>query len=112
MANNVQIFNGALAGFLNGAEQSRNITSATSADYASTVNAAVAFATQVDAGIPADGAIVTPVTAAAAGKVGLITNICAGVIGGRFPTSAVAGDYATLAAACVALYTRGVTGLQ
>ena len=111
-ANNVQIFNAALAGFLGGAEDTRNITDPTSGNYASVVNSAVAFATQVDAGIPADGAIVSPVTAAASAKVNLILSITRAVISSRVPTSTTAGDYATQASAVVALYTRGVTGLQ
>jgi predicted deacylase len=112
MALNNQVFNAALAGFLAGAELQRSLTSAVDADYAGTVNAAVAFATQVDAGIPNDAAFVTPTSSAAIAKSNLIQSICGAVIANRFPTSATAGDYATLAAACCALYRRAVLSLQ
>lgn len=112
--NNDQLFNAAIAAFLGGAQNS-SITDPVQADYAPVVNAAVAFATQVDAGIPTDGTIVTPVTAATLKKVNLLQSICQGVMAGRYPTnnttSTTAATYATQAAAIAACYKQAALSL-
>ncbi len=110
MANNVQLYNAAFSSFLGGAMQSQN-GSIVSADYASIVAHATAFATQVDSLIVTDAAIATPLVAAGERKVHLLEQLCAGVQAGRSPNSSTAADYANVALQIFAAYTRGVTGL-
>jgi hypothetical protein len=109
-ANNNQLFDAALAGFMSGALNSF-ITDPTQADYAGLVDAATAFATEVDAAIPVDGTVVTPVDSTTLAKVNVLTSICSAVLAGRVPTSTVPSSYSVVAAAIKAAYNETVTSL-
>lgn len=121
---NDTLFNAAMSGALSGMLSGRMISSATAADYAGEVNAAVAFATEVDSLIAEDATITTgggdasslalgTSAAASAGlhKPLLMHSICKGVWDGRYSKSTTAADYAALAAAVKAIYTEAIAQL-
>ncbi len=88
MANNNLIYNAALAGALGGSTNERWITSISGATYIAQRNAAVAFATIVDASIPADPNMND-------GKAQLILTLVTAIINSK----AITNDAATSAAA-------------
>lgn len=112
------IFNAALIGALGGMQQGGAPTSGTAADYNTTVQAAKAFATQVDAGIPEDstitsgGAGVAIASAAsdnvAITKCNLMGQVSQSYWSGRKAVSATPADYAQAALACIAAYTEAL----
>jgi len=122
MANNNNIYyNAAYCGFIEGALAGRNPTSSTATDYLDLTQAAQAFAQRVDSliaedalvstggGDPSQLAITTNTIAAdEQWRAGLLQSVCRGIIAGRYPTSEVAGDYATPAAAAKAVWTEGL----
>lgn len=118
--NNVY-YNAAYKGFLMGALAGRKISSATAADYLKLTQAAQAFATKVDSGIPFDalvttGAGVTMLVDTASNTIqsntqvrpALLEAICAGVMSGSYTEDATQADYTGLAAACVACWTESL----
>lgn len=111
---------GAVAGLLDG----RPVTSSTAADYATAVNAAEAFALQLDSIIPEDATISTGGGDAsqlalsssanaynALAKSSLIRELSRSQFSGRFSSSAVQADYSAEAAAVKAAYTQALTKL-
>ena len=101
--NNSQIYNAALAGALAGVA-SRWFLDPVAADYASLINAAKAFASEVDSKIPLDLAMTR-------GKIQLIDGICNGVLTDRYLSDIIAGAYSDIAIGIAALYQRSVTAL-
>lgn len=94
-------FNGALSAFLEGRLQ----TDAVSADYATVVNAANAFATQF---LTANAAASVPMADADNAQIGdLCFACCKASLAGRPYTSATATDYTAWAAAAVAVAIQG-----
>ena len=98
--NNDAIFNAAIAGFYGGLQAGRQSGDAS----AGTANAANAFAVEVDAAIPVDGAM-------DAAKANLCQALCTGAIAGRYPRDTTAADYSAIAAAIAATYAEGATKL-
>lgn len=119
MPNNNLLFNAALNGYLAGSLAGRSGTDPT---VATIVTAAAAFATRVDSKIALDGTIsggggvsLPPTTAAItdaqASKTQCMQAICAGLMGGRYNTDAVAADYDAIAITIAAQYTAALAGL-
>lgn len=100
MANNNQIFNAAFNG-ASGGGANRWISSTDSNSYATFFNSVNAFATAVDALIPAG--VIT------AGQEDLMRSLCEGVVTGRAPQGT---HYNEIAAAIVAAWTKGILSLQ
>lgn len=126
MANNNNcLFNAAFIGFFQGAQAGSWITSAVALDYAALKNAAVAFATEVDALIAFDALITTAnnnpamlvdtasntIQSNTKFRPDLLSGICRGAMMGRYTRDATAADYAGIAAAVVAAYTEALLGL-
>lgn len=122
--NNNALFNAALLGFIEGAVGGAWITSATATDYATLKNAAVAFATEVDAQIAFDALITTnasntmlvdtgsnTIQSNTIFRPGLMQAVCSAAMQGRYATSATATDYLNIAKACAALYTEMLLGI-
>lgn len=120
LANDIY-YNAAYCGFIKGALSGRAQTSTTAADYLDLTQAAAAFATEVDSliaedalvttggGTPTQLAITTNTIAAnEQWRAGLLQAICEGLIGGRYPASEVAADYAAIAAQVKAIWTEGL----
>jgi hypothetical protein len=103
MANNVILFNAAFQGALAGATQRWN-QDAVQLDYEDSVNAAVAFATQVDSKIPTNESI-------GDNQANTLRAICSGIISGRTPVSAVPSDYDAVANAIAANYRQAILSL-
>ena len=99
--NNNAVYNAALASALTNGGW---ITDPDQADYSSTVDRAVAFATEVDLQIPLDGAMNQA-------KADLLQSICQGTMSTRSPTSIVPADYLAIATAIAALYRQAVLSL-
>lgn len=110
MATNVDLFNAAFQGCIAGMVQS-GITSSVAADYAPTVNAAVAVATRVDSKIALDAGLITPVDTYTLKRTMLMQSICTAVMAGRVPTNTTAAFYDVLASAIAALYTQAAASL-
>lgn len=122
MANNVILFNAALAGFIEGVQSGRNPTSQTQADYENIVDAAQAFATRMDSKIAndalisaGDGVALPPTTAliqqAQIGKTALLRGLCQALVNGRAYSSETAADYDDLCDVVAAQYAEGVAAL-
>lgn len=99
--NNNAIYNAALASALTNGGW---ITDQVQADYAPTVDRAVAFATEVDSAIPLDGGMNQS-------KADLLQSICQGTFSTRSPISIIPGDYTDIAAAIAALYQQAALSL-
>lgn len=129
MANNALLFNAAFVGYLGGLVAGQNLQDSVSANYATLVTQATAFATQLDsiiandlAGTPVPagsvaisintGAAIPPTTAAItesqAGKLGLIQQLSFSVGFQHFTTGQLAAAFAVPAAAIRALYLQAV----
>jgi hypothetical protein len=122
--NNDLLFNCALAGFVCGAVQTRNLKDATAGDYAALVAQGVLFAIEVDLAIPTDGGISggtnvsdalvpsTPtITDAAYSQTSLLFGLCKAVRFAQYQAPAVpeaSAGYAVQAAAIAAIYTQTV----
>lgn len=120
--NNDILYNAAIAGFIGGAMAGRNPTSQTSGDYTDLVDAAEAFATQVDSKIAndatiseADGDAKAPATntiqQAQLGKVQCMAQLCMALTSGRSYNSEVAADYDDLADVIAAEYAAAIAAL-
>lgn len=120
--NNELLYNAAIAGFIAGNMAGRSPDSEVSGDYTNLVDAAEAFATQLDSDIAEDATIsqaggnaLAPTTAAIAqaqaGKTQLLASIVQAITSGRFYTSETAADYANLADVCAAQYAAGIAAL-
>ncbi len=115
--------NAAYTGFCKGALEGRKPISAVALDYAALKAAALAFAAEVDALITFDALVSTgagitqlaittnTIAANEQWRAGLLHDLCAANVGGSFPTSATATDYAQIAAAIFAQWTELVAGL-
>lgn len=110
MATNNQVFDAAMAGCLAGMMQA-SIFDTVPADYSVYVNVASAWATALDAQIPLDVTITTPVTSESLQKTNLVQAISSGVWAGRVPTSTVSADYTDLAVAAAAAYQQAALSL-
>jgi len=111
--NNDQLFDAALCAFVAGSLNA-SISDSVQADYASIVNAGVVFAAAVDALIPTDASIVTPVTKYTLSHVTALSLITHSVMLGRFPVGAaalVSANYAINAAAIAAAYKQTAASL-
>lgn len=117
--NNQSLYNAALNGALAGMMSARSNTSGTTANYASWGAAATAWATKVDSLITADatltsaGATIVPASAAnqqnALAKTSMMQAICKSFWeGAGLSTDTTQADYATGAAACVAVWNQAV----
>lgn len=115
--NNNLLYNAALAGFIAGAYGGTYPTSITTGQIAPTLAAAQAWAKEVDSLIANDstisgatGATLLPttaaITAAQAGKVGLVQSLSYAFSAGRNSTDAVSTDYAGAAASLALVYTQ------
>ena len=126
MANmNNCFFNAAMSGFFQGAMSGSWIRSAVPTDYLALKNAAVAFATQVDSGIPFDATVTTSnvdpsmlvstasntIQSNTMFKPGILEGICEAAMNGRYSQDATPSDYAAIASAVVAAYTEAILGL-
>jgi hypothetical protein len=121
-SNNPVLFNAALSGMMAGCLSGRASGDSTASDYAALKNAAVVFATGLDAAIPVNASIsaanatVPPATAAEANALtslpNLLTSLCASYFEGRFTTSTTAGDYTSSIAVIAAAYTEAVIGMD
>ena len=100
MLNNSFIFNSALSGTVAGASQ-RWVTSQTDSDYTAMVEAACAFATELDSVLT-----VWDPDAATSDMIAVVTAICQGFWTTRFPTSQISSDYTNEAKAIAALIRR------
>jgi len=97
MANNNALFNAAIAG-IGGAIEQRWITGSSPINYVRYQAALDAFATAVDAAIPAG----SPSTSDAE----LLQSICMGILANRDIVSVLTTDYNTIAVSIAALYTE------
>ena len=104
--NNAILFNAALNGFLGGTFSGRYLTDPVGADYAPAANAAEAFATAVDAAIPLDAALVTPVDKYTLGHSDMLEQLCNAAANGAYNTDAVSADYGPTASAIAAAYNQ------
>jgi hypothetical protein len=122
MANNELLFNAAVCGFVAGNMAGRSPSSETSGDYTNLVDAAEAFAAEVDANIAEDATIsqaggnaLAPTTAAIqqaqVGKTCMMTSICMAITSGRYYTSETQADYENLADVVAAQYAAGIAAL-
>ena len=122
MANNELLYNAAIAGFIAGNMAGRSPDSEVAADYTNLVDAAEAFATQVDSDIAEDATIsqaggnaLAPATAAIQqaqiGKTTMMTAIVQAITSGRYYSSETAAEYANLADVCAAQYAAGIAAL-
>jgi hypothetical protein len=122
--NNDAIYNAAFIGALAGMVQGRGVKSATATDYATEVNAAEAYALKVDSLIAEDATIATGGGDASYLAGSTSTIVYNGRTKGllmkalsqsawveRASVSTTQSDYATIAAAVVALYTEALTKL-
>ena len=122
--NNDAYYNAAFAGALEGIVEGRTISSATATDYATPVNAAEAFALEIDSLIVEDALVATGAGDASclAGSTSTIVfngryrpmllQACArAYFSGRNYSDAVVADYAVAAAAVKAVWTQGLTKL-
>ena len=113
-------FTGALAGMFSG----RSIKSATATDYSVQVNAAEAFALEVDSLIPEDALVSTgagdasylagstsTIVSNGRARPALLLQISKAVFEGRNSSDIVPADYATIAGAVKAAWTQGLTKL-
>jgi len=106
---NVQLFDAALAGYLGGAVNGHTQTDPTAADYAGLVTSAVNFATAVDAAIPADAALITPVDKYTLSHVNLLKSLCNEISASGASTPQA--NFAVTAAAIAALYSQAAAQL-
>lgn len=102
MANNPILYNGALAGACGGSHSGRWISNPAAASYLGDRNAAIAFATTVDAAIPTDATVTS-----ADGS--LMAALCSGVLQSKAITGSV--DSANIALALAALWAETRVGL-
>lgn len=122
--NNDAYYNAAFMGALEGILEGRTITSSTATDYATQVNAADAFAQEIDSLIAEDALVSTGGGDASclAGSTSTIVfngryrpmlmQACSrAYFAGRNFTDAVVADYAAAAAAVKAAWTQGLTKL-
>lgn len=109
--NNNQLFDAAYVGFIAGGLNGRPLISAVGGTYTPIATAAAVFAAKVDSLIPADGAIVTPVTSATLAKVNLLSEIVAAALSGSYTISTNPNDYTPIATAIVAAYNASTGGL-
>lgn len=112
-------FQGAMEGILTG----RDFTSSTAADYASAVNAAEAYALQVDSIIVFDALVTTgasntqlaittnTIAANEQHRAGLLQALSRAKFSGRRASSTTQADYTDEAAAVKAAWTQGLTKL-
>ena len=100
MANNNQIYNAAFNG-ASGGGINRWISSTDPNSYTSFYTSIAAFATAIDALIPA--------ATIAAAQEDLMRNLCEGVFTNRSPVGA---NYTNIAAAIVAAWQKGILNLQ
>ena len=116
------LYNAAVAGFVGGSMANRNFTSPSEGHYTSLVDAAEAFATQVDSKISndntisaADGDALPPttdaITQAQSGKVECMKAICMAAVSGRVYRSSTALDYDGLADIIAAEYAAAIAAL-
>lgn len=119
-------FNAAVMGFLAGVLAGRTPpASGTSTDYAALKNAAVAFATELDAKINFDALVTTSgvdptmlvdtasqtIQSDTTLRPMLLAHIVAGAITGTYPTSTTAADYSTLATNIAAVFAEAAAAL-
>lgn len=123
--NNNCLYNAAFSGFYQGAMSGSWIRNTSPTNYLALKNAAVAFATRVDAGIPFDPTITTSnvdpsmlvstasntIQSNTVFKPALLEGICEAAINGRYTQDAVSANYADIASAVIAAYTEGLLGL-
>ena len=103
------IRNGAFCGALSAFNSGRYNTDGTPADYATTVNAADAFAAEF---LVKNAALGAPMADADNAQIGqLCAHAAYAALEGRQATSASAGDYAAIAGGAVALAKQGVAKL-
>lgn len=102
--NNPQLYNAAFAGALAGIV-ARWSTDTVPADYAPIVDAAVAFAREVDSKIALD-----PLMSRA--KAQNLDAICDAVLDGRFISSTNQNDYEAIAGGIAALYTEASSAIS
>lgn len=120
--NNDIYYNAALVGALAGALGGRAFSSATAADYATQVNAAEAFALELDSLIAEDALVTTGAgdasqlaitTSTIASneqfRAGMLQELSRSQFDGRNIIDAVQADYASSAAAVKAAWTQGIT---
>lgn len=113
--NNVQLFDAALASYMESNLAGRYILDATAADYLALTNAAAAFAAAVDAAIPADAALITPVDKYTLAHVNLLKAIATAALTGGYSSNTIAQTQATwnaVAAAIKAAYVEAALLLQ
>jgi hypothetical protein len=126
-SNNPVLLNAAIAGMAAGLLDGRASTDAVAGDYVAIKNAAVVFATLVDAVIPADAtlsaanATLPPATAAEANgqatRPAMMLALCKAYFTGRSLTGVTAtdiapGTYTTAVASVVAQYTEMLVGFD
>lgn len=115
MSNNSLLYNAAVAGFVAGALDGRDLSQeAVPADYAGIYAAAASFAASVDTAVPADslissgGAAINPTTATIQNneltRTGLMRDLCKSAIAGRYSVTATSAFYAGIAASVAAAY--------
>jgi hypothetical protein len=119
--NNNILYNAALGGVVAGMNRAW-LTNATATNYSQTVLASKAIANEVDSLIATDtqisatgGGALPPTTDSIItyqlAKSNMLSQICNEVMSGRATIDATAGDYATVGAGIVALYTEAIAQL-
>lgn len=115
--------NAAYAGFIRGAIDGRGTRGMSSANLTALKAAALAFAAQVDAGIPFDALVTTgasitqlaittnTIAANEQWRAGLLEDLCYGEISERFSFDSVQANWADEATSIVAAWTALVAGL-
>lgn len=104
MANNPILYNAAVAGASSAITGSRWVTSSSQASYSAVANAISAFATALDAAIPA--------ASPGQPEADLLESICSAFWSGRVPTGTSSSDYTGAASALAAVYAELSTKLQ
>lgn len=102
--NNIILKNAALAGAMGGILSQRKTVDAVAIDYLSLTQVAGAIATAVDAAIPADGGVVTPIVTEGLAKASLLQSLVSAYFDNSAPSSTVSTFYAVPAAAIAAAY--------
>jgi hypothetical protein len=104
--NNPILFDAAVAGFSAGCLDDTVPLNSTPATYLNLKNASVAFATALDAAIPTDAGIVSPITTYGLARALLVQQLSKSASGGTFQNDATVADYSTRAADLAAVYTE------
>ena len=102
--NNIILKNAALAGAMGGMLSQRKIIDAVQADYLTLTQVAGAIATAVDAAIPVDAGVVTPIITYSLARAQLVETLVYAYFDNSAPQSTVSTFYTAAAAAIAAAY--------